>query len=175
MKIVLIGGSSTGKTTVFNHLYNLRITTNYIQIDARRLLQERGIDNLDNLNNGSFLSFQNEIFRQRELLEKEYNDFLSDRSFIDGIAYLKSKGYDINKYIQKYLPYINEYDYVFYFPTQTIPFEANSFRAKSIDFNESVDNNIRDILQQYNIKYFPLNMPSIDERITYIKAILYHA
>lgn len=58
MKIVLTGGSSTGKTSLSNELYRQKLVKNLLYIDIKEIILEMGYNNIDDINGNIFLEFQ---------------------------------------------------------------------------------------------------------------------
>ena len=46
MKIVLTGGSSTGKTSLSNELYKQKLVKNLLYIDIKEIILEMGYNNI---------------------------------------------------------------------------------------------------------------------------------
>ncbi|WP_151950684.1 AAA family ATPase [Aliarcobacter butzleri] len=172
MKIVLTGGSSTGKSSLANELYRQKIVQNLLYVNIKQIIIEMGYNNIDDMNGNVFLEFQKRIFLQREILEDSLDNYVSDRGFIDGLAYLMAKNIDSKPFIKKYMKNILQYDYIFYLPGNCIPYQHNNFRSHSTYFNKLVDTNIKKLLLENNIKYYTLNEPNFDKRIKEIKDII---
>ncbi len=172
MKIVVIGSSSTGKTTLCKKLFEIKLVKKIINVNIISILQQDNFTSIDNLTKQEFINFQEKIFECRENLEMTEADFISDRSFIDGIAYLMAKEIPYEKYLEKYLPYIKKYDYIFYLPIDVIPYESNLYRSNNQNFNQKVDLNIKYLLDKINIKYYSLEMIKLDERVNFIKQVV---
>lgn len=172
MKIVLTGGSSTGKTSLANELYRQKLIQNLLYVDIKKIILEMGYNNIDDINDNIFLEFQKKVFLQRKTLEDSFDNYVSDRSFIDGLAYLMAKNIDPKPFIKIYMKNILQYDYIFYLPGNCIPYQNNNFRSHSTHFNELVDTNIKKLLLKNNIKYYTLNEPNFDKRIKAIKDII---
>ncbi|MFW2516356.1 AAA family ATPase [Aliarcobacter butzleri] len=172
MKIVLTGGSSTGKTSLSNEIYRQKLVKNLLYIDIKEIILEMGYNNIDDINGSVFLEFQKKIFIKRKILEDSFDNYVSDRCFIDGLAYLMAKNIDPNHFINKYMKNILQYDYIFYLPVDCIPYQNNNFRSHSSYFNKLVDTNIKKILLEKDLKYYTLNEPNFDKRIKAIKDII---
>ena len=172
MKIVLTGGSSTGKTSLSNELYKQKLVKNLLYIDIKEIILEMGYNNIDNINGNVFLEFQEKIFIKRKILEDSLDNYVSDRGFIDGLAYLMEKNIDPKPFIKMYMNNILQYDYIFYLPGDCIPYQNNDFRSNSSYFNKLVDTNIKKLLLENDIKYYTLNEPNFDKRIKIIKDIV---
>lgn len=172
MKIVIIGSSSTGKTTLCKELVNIGIITKIISVDAISILKKNNLTNIDNLTKSEFLCFQEEIFECRERIESIENDFISDRSFIDGFAYLMAKKLPYLKYLKKYHNNIKDYDYIFYLPINLIPYENNLYRSKNEKFNILVDENIKAILKKLKLKYHIIDTSILNERVNFINEVI---
>lgn len=172
MKIVLTGGSSTGKTSLSNELYKQKLVKNLLYIDIKEIILEMGYNNIDDINGNIFLEFQKKIFMKRKILEDSFDNYVSDRSFIDGLAYLMAKNIDPKPFIKIYMKNILQYDYIFYLPGDCIPYQNNNFRSHSSYFNKLVDINIKKLFLDNNLKYYTLNESNFDKRIKAIKDII---
>ena len=141
-------------------------------MDINEIILEMGYNNIDDINGNIFLEFQKKIFMKRKILEDSFDNYVSDRSFIDGLTYLMAKNIDPKPFIKIYMKNILQYDCIFYLPGDCIPYQNNNFRSHSSYFNKLVDINIKKLFLDNNLKYYTLNESNFDKRIKAIKDII---
>jgi len=172
MKIAFTGSSSTGKTTLAKLLETKKIVQNYITTNNRELMKEYNIKNIDEFSKDNYVLFQKDIINNKKIIESKYNTFVTDRTYIDTIAYLLSKDCLNNTLYLECIDNMSIYDIVFYIPFGKIEFENDGFRSNNEDMNSLVDRYIRETLDKANIKYYTVNEISIDDRLSYILKII---
>jgi len=172
VKIAIIGSSSTGKTTLAKELQKQRIVENYITVDARSIIEKYNIKNIDEFKKVDYILFQKEWLELKIKIENGYGDFITDRSYLDAIAYMQSKQFIDKNLIQLCHEKMKTYDVVFYLPYGGISFENDGFRSKNTKFNKLVDSHIIELLKSYTMPYYRINVSNLSERISFIKDII---
>jgi nicotinamide riboside kinase len=172
MKIALTGSSSTGKTTLAKELCLQSIVKNYITVDAREIMGKYNIKNIDNFTDHDYLLFQKEWIESKIEIENIYDSFITDRSYIDAIGYMKSKNIIDQVLINKCIEKMSVYDFVFYLPYGSIDFLDDGHRSNNIDFNKQVDEEILNLLENENIKYYKVDISNLQDRVLYIKQVI---
>ena len=178
MKIALTGASSTGKTTVAEHLFRetdfRKLVSQLIQVDARKLLRTMGFRSMDTMSRQELRRFQIEYFNLKHKTEKGQQDFLVERSFVDVAAYwLQRDTFDlsIDEQNRLLIPSKREsrkYDIHFYFPFGLIQFQADGYRSKQIEVHKKIDRQIEFFLDEWNIEHIILTSTDIEERVAII-------
>ena len=178
MKISLTGSSSTGKTTLAMGLMSSekfkKIVSKFIYVDGRNILKQMGCQHMDKMSREQQKKFQLEYYKKKLELEENQDNYLTDRSFVDIAAYwLVRDTYDQSSQEQNLLlkPCKNlalKYDYTFYLPTGIIDFEKDGYRPERPEFNELVDNKIRNFLKEWKINYYTIKDKSLTKRLNFI-------
>jgi nicotinamide riboside kinase len=174
MKIAFTGSSGTGKTRLANELKKLEQFqskfTQFITVDARKILTEQGNKSVDEMIPQELESFQLKYFAHKTKAEKGKDNYLTDRSFIDLAAYwiVQVAPYvslsKTNDYIQKCCYEAQKYNIHFYFPYGIIEFESDGYRSESAKFHKDVDDQIRKLLNKNKLKTVNINDVDINER-----------
>jgi len=172
MKIALTGSSSTGKTTLAKELCLNNIAENYITVDARKIMSKYNIKNIDDFTTDDYISFQKEWVETKIKIENLYTDFITDRAYIDAIAYMKSKKIINKSLLDLCIEKMSVYDFVFYLPYGVIDFFDDGHRSKNIDFNKQVDSEILKLLQSRKIKYYKVDIANLKDRVFYVNEII---
>ena len=172
MKIAFTGASSTGKTSLARALQEKILNLEYITVDARKIIDSLKYSNIDDLNHEEFLYFQKKWLDQKKNQEKKNSFFITDRTYIDSIAYMKNR--DINDEIlfDSCLKNMREYDLIFYLPLGRIPFDDDGYRSNNEDENKNVDVIIQRLLSDNKILNYRINMSDFDKSLDYVLSII---
>lgn len=178
MRIYLAGSHSSGKTTLAKYIskkYNLPLITEV----ARSILSEEETNlkqlrsDIDAVNN-----YQKKIFFRQLDKEKEYKDFVSDRS-IDCLAYTAQHSqvlYSIveSKEYKEYIEKLNQKDSFIFFIRPSKETLFNDGVRENLDWDGviSIDAMIKYIFKQNNINYFQINTSNMQERIDFVDNLL---
>jgi len=172
MRIALTGSSSTGKTTLAKEISKIRKTLKYLTVDARNIIESYNIINIDDLSNINFMLFQKEWIIQKRNNELTIKDFITDRSFIDPLAYMEDRNIVDNILGQKCISYMGDYDIIFYIPFGNIPFKSDGYRFDDIARHKKIDKNIQILLDKNKIKYYKIKDLSVEDRLIYMIKII---
>ena len=171
MKIGFCGTMSVGKTTIVNALKELPEFNNYeFRTERSKYLRDLGIP----LNNDSTIKGQF-IFLAERASELFHENIITDRTVIDVMAFTRlaeSIPYYIGDEINQSASYlIGEYDYIFYISPEGVEIEDNGVRTTDVDYRDSVDVEIQNILRKFHhkIKKLIILSGTTEERIQKIK------
>ena len=156
---------STGKTTLLNNL-NYK---NTIQEIAREVIQILWVP--QDMNKKERELFQRLIFTKQVSKEIELEDFITDRTLFDVLAY----SMDLPCYKQLLLQAIKHlktrpYTHVFYIPIE-FTLESDWVRHTCEKYRSLIDKRILKLLNELSIPYYTITW-SVDERIEKIKALI---
>ncbi len=171
MKIAFTGASSTGKTTLAKAMEE-KIPLKYINVDSRKIIDELKHSNIDNLNEQEFLEFQKIWLNEKLINEKSIENFITDRTYIDAIAYMRNRNITDIELFNSYLKKMEVYDFIFYLPIGRIPFLNDGYRTKDEESNKNVDKYILDLLQQNDIKYYKVDISDLESSLEYVLNII---
>lgn len=172
MRIALTGSSSTGKTTLAQEISKLIDTLEYLTVDARSIIESFNIINVDNLSKKNFKLFQKEWIKRKRENEFYMKSFVTDRSFIDPLAYMKDRNIIDNVLVEQCVSYMDNYDIVFYVPFGNIPFKSDGYRSDDIVQHENIDKNIQSLLEENKINYYTIEEISVEDRLKYMIRII---
>ena len=172
MKIALTGSSSTGKTTLSHGIASISDSLQYITVDARSIIETFSIKNVDKFSNKDFKLFQKEWIRIKRKNELLIQNFITDRSFIDPLAYMKDRNITDDTLADKCISYMNDYDIVFYIPFGNIPFKSDGYRSDNLERHENIDKNIQLLLEENKINYYTIEDISVEDRIDYMVKVI---
>lgn len=175
MKIAFTGSTSTGKTTLANELMKndiLKQRLNKIMnADARSIIRSLGCKSMDLMNRDQNREFQILYFEKKKKMENSIDSFLAERSFVDIAAYWiirDTYDQDVKEQNKIMVPCKEEskkYDLHIYLPFELIPFEADGYRSNDMDFHRRIDNQIRNNLINWNLKFIEIKTDNLSERI----------
>lgn len=177
IRIILTGAQGTGKTTILNQFNDVHITEITRITEVARNLAKRGIKiNKDGDDEG-----QISIFNEYTNLLNQNITYISDRGLSDVLAYtmylhrrcqvsddvLEEQKQKVKEFFKE-----NPDVMVFYFP---IEFEIEDDGVRSIDksFQKEIDNNIRNILNEYIPgKYYTMS-GTVKQRLYKINDVIF--
>lgn len=178
MKIYLSGSHSTGKSTLVRYIsekYKLQIVSEV----ARMILSEKEL-NIDSLRADINLvnNYQQQVFSRQLAEEKKYDNFVSDRSLIDVLAYSQHTQI-LPSLLQnpELTTYINNLKlpgtFLFFVRPCKATMKADGVRESlNWDGIVAIDAQIKLLLQMFSINYFSINTDSMQERIQLIDSVL---
>jgi len=162
MKIAFTGASSTGKTSLAKALHEKIARLEYITVDARNIIDSLKHSNIDNLN-------QKEWLDQKNNQEKNKNFFITDRTYIDAIAYMENRNIYDEILLDSCLTKMREYDFIFYLPLgRIIAFQNDGYRSKNEDENKNVDVIIQRLLNDNKIFNYRIDISDFDKSLDYV-------
>lgn len=175
MRVAFTGSNSTGKTTIVKCLSKVPRLQEYIEVflysDARAILQNMGFSKMDTMTQKQMQDFQLTYFHKKKYTEHLHGNFITDRSFVDIAAYwLIRDTWDKAKEEQNLLlnPCKEEamnYDILFYLPFGRIEFEYDGCRSTDLDFHRKVDSQIKNFLDEWQLKYVIVGTSDLSQRI----------
>ena len=162
-RIVISGGPSSGKTTLVNNLKTLG--HNCFDEVSREIIESQNI-------NSSIkkFDFEETVFNKRieqyRLAKSEIQFY--DRSFIDGLAYMKMNRIEIPDYFLKTVNELRFYPIVFICPFWANIFENDSQRLENIDQAKKIYNQLIKIYSQFDYKIAILPKGNLENRVKFI-------
>jgi predicted ATPase len=162
-RIIISGGPSSGKTTLINNLKSL----GYPCFDeiSREIISEQQIKK-----SKKELNFEKIVFDKRI---EQYNLAKSkiqfyDRSFIDGIAYMKINNIEIPEYFYQTAKTHKFYSTVFITPFWTEIFENDVQRLETIQEAKKIYSHLKEIYTKIGYEVVILPKDSVKKRIQII-------
>ena len=176
-RIYFVGSHSTGKTTMARFVhehYNMPMVTEV----ARTVLAETEAE-IEKLRTDMDLVniFQEKIFDRQVLIEKSLKTgFVSDRAF-DNLAYACDHSTVLKDLIEKdsfrdYVQWVSEGIVFFIRPDKSTLSQDGTREATIWDNIIKIDGMIKFMLEQFGIKYLPINTANMQERVRIIEFIL---
>lgn len=178
MKVYFVGSHSTGKTTCARYVsdrYNLPMITEV----ARAVLSEKEL-HLDSLRYDLKLAdeYQMSIFVRQIEEERKYLDFVSDRSF-DCVAYAAQHSRIAPTLISSpkldaYLDKLRQPDsFIFFVRPSKVTLKDDGVR-ESINWDGvvAIDSMVKFMLEMWQLRYFQINVDSMQERVRIIDNVL---
>lgn len=168
-KVLLIGGESTGKSTLTINLANY-YNTNYIEEAGREISEKSGTDTL--MLTEDFV----EILLQHKLNEMKAIESSNKLLFIDTDAlitlffmeFLEDEGIENNKALADAIDSINKYDLILFFEPD-VKFVRDGGRSEVIENNRCFySEKIKELFREHNKNFVSI---SGDYQERYIKAI----
>ena len=138
MKIALTGAHGVGKTTI---LYNLEHPNKLQELARKYLIKDKKPSDMTDKERRVF---QYKYWDLLEKTEDNHNDFISDRSLIDVLAYQL----DIDSVFEVYarlIKLLSRYDILFYIPIE-FPLVVDDVRSPEIEYQLLIDMRIRSLL-----------------------------
>jgi nicotinamide riboside kinase len=179
MRVYFVGAHSTGKTTLARYV-SQKYQTPMITEVARMVLSEREM-NLDSLRYDldQVDDYQRQIFHRQIEEEKRYPNFVSDRSFVDCLAYAAQHTRILPELlndpkIQEHLPILkNKESYIFYVRPSKATLKADGVRETPVwDGVVAIDAMIKLLLQMFDLRHFPIHSDIMQERVRLIDGVL---
>ncbi len=165
MRIGLTGSHSTGKSSIARNF------SNHIEEIARGVIAEKW--HPDTLSKEELDDFELVIMKKQIEAENTMQDFISDRTVIDVLAYATtmcrpSMTARLKDMAEMHLK-DNPYDLVFYIPIE-FPLEKDGVRFEDDSYQKIIDLQILKYLKRYKIPYITLT-GTLEERL---KQIAWH-
>lgn len=163
-RIVIIGTHCTGKSTISKKISSILNIPLITECARNYDIPEHPCDKLTEI--------QRCILNDQLIEEQKNENFISDRSTIDNIAYWihNSSEYVLNKenkeYIEKAIKNVHTYTSIFLLEPE-FPLVDDGFRSLDPIYQQRIDAIIKTILIVYDIQYTKVT-GSIDERISKI-------
>lgn len=171
MKVAFAGTHGTGKTTLVNELKNIPQLKKYkFFSNFSRKISKEGY----NLNNRCDLEGQLKFVDQR-LVELKNNNFVSDRSSYDVLAYTLASENMTKKQkelIEMYHKTIYQYyDVIFYLPIE-FAMEKDGVRLENEKYRKKIDKIIKKLLKKYPPNKIIMIDGDLQKRLNKVKGVL---
>jgi len=179
MKVYFVGAHSTGKTTLAKYVsqqYKVPMITEV----ARMVLSEKEM-HLDSLRYDldQVDDYQRQIFHRQIEEEKRYPSFVSDRSFLDCLAYSAQHTRILPELlndakIQEHLPVLkNPTSYIFFVRPSKATLKADGVRETPVwDGVVAIDSMIKFMLEMWKLEYFQIHIDNMQERVRLVDNVL---
>lgn len=179
MRIYFIGSESSGKSTLCKYVsknYNLLL----IHEIARKVLykQELCIDALRS-EITCIDNYQQDIFNEQIAAEKQYSEYVSDRSIIDCLAYTGKHTRILHSMLNseelnKYIDILKLKDSIIFFvrPSRATLKSDGVREILNWDSIIAVDATIKFLLEMFELRYFQINTDNMQERIRLIDSVI---
>jgi nicotinamide riboside kinase len=180
MRLALSGASCTGKSTIASLLAERFPSLMRVNTDGRAILSRLGFGGIDLLSPQQYITFQKLYIEEKLQLESHKNDFVTDRSTIDCLAYwnLACKGdSDVQENHQielRCLGHVSVYDTIIYFPFGIVPYQDDGWRGADVSFHERMDEELRRLYTTHTIPVYRLLSVDPIERCEEIQAIIWN-
>lgn len=182
MRIAFTGASSTGKTTLVRRLMELdsfrAMCPRVLGVDARALLQEFAVSNVDQLDAAQYARFQVSYIIRKSWIERDHAAFVTERSFLDCASYWHSKVAPfadprITEFVRDYcIESARKFDLHVFCPTGLLPVKLDGWRSVDMAHHRDVDALLRKFLSECCIRHVTLDALDIDWRIDRVMAAL---
>ena len=164
MRVWLCWAHGTGKTTILKLFDRPKITE-----IARNAIGEFWIG-LNEMDFKTKIAFQQIIFWRQLQRERSMQDFISDRTVFDNLAYMSAIGdTEELKFMEERVKLHieqNPYDFILYFPIE-FPLEDDWIRYTGDEFQAEIDKRILFYLDKYGVKYYTVT-GTVEERKKFI-------
>jgi predicted ATPase len=162
-RIIISGGPSSGKTTLINELKNLGF--NCFDEVSREIIENQNI----NTSIKEF-DFEETVFNKRiEQYHLAKSDLqFYDRSFIDGLAYMKMNQIIIPDSFVNKSKELRYHSTVFICPFWSQIFENDSQRLENIEQAKKIYNQLKSIYSEFDYKIAILPKGNLKNRIKFI-------
>jgi nicotinamide riboside kinase len=167
IRVTIIGSHGTGKTVIaklISEKLNLPLIT-----EVARNYDLKKIDRKSNIE--KFRTIQKKILNDQLFYENSYENFVSDRSTIDNLAYWLSNCYSYASdneneiYLSRSLNNVSNYSHIFLIKPE-FSIKDDGFRDLDPIYQKKIEIIIDTILQIQKIRYFLLT-GTISERLNY--------
>ncbi len=180
-KIALIGSAGTGKTTIFEKLFEIsNIQKNFSQIpeQVRIICQEKGYKSPYEIE-GDINEFRFEVLRRQIQVENSKESFIADRSSIDAWAYFMRWSWNTctvemaEEFYQLAYDQAQKYDLLIYFPI-SFPLVDDGFRWDNQTYQKQIDRLLISLVKDWGLKdkFYTVQSTDIGERILELQKII---
>lgn len=177
MRIYFIGSHATGKTTLCRYVsrrYNMPMIT-----EVARLILAEQETSLDSLRTDMDLvaDYQRKVFERQVQVERQHNgSFVSDRTF-DNLAYAAEHTTIVADLLEDqrfhdYMRWVSEGIVFFLRPHESLLKEDGVRAGVSWDAVVRIDGMVKLMLEQYRIKYLPVESVSMQERVRAVEFVI---
>jgi hypothetical protein len=181
VKIAFTGASSTGKTTVARHILStglLPSITRTLNIDGRSLLRDAGHESIDAMTKQELRAFQILYLHKKDELERNQENYLTERSFVDVASYWLSRDDPSDEsgrsqwMLSRCQDFAGRYDVHVFFPWGAVNFEADGYRSELAEGHRRFSEQALILLRKWKVPYFCLTSATPDTRAQEICAWL---
>jgi hypothetical protein len=159
MKIALSGSAGTGRSTIAIRLAQSIGHTPLTNL-AKGILREHGFKYGTDTTVEQFLATperQRQLYDHKRMIESEYDNFVTDRSWIDNASYAvvglhNNMLFDMASYIDDCKSEVEKYDCIIHIPWGRQPLQPNGTRTINPWFQFMVDSVICNIAQLWGIE-----------------------
>lgn len=179
MRVYFTGSHGSGKSTLSRYVSE-KYSLPMISECARMVLSEKELQ-VDTLRHDINLvdQYQKDVFFRQLNEESKYTSFVSDRSAIDPLAYAAQHSRILpellsSKELDPYIASLKAPESILFFVRASKTTLKDDGVREAINWNAAVaiDSMIKLLLEMWQIKYFQINIDSMQERIKLIDNIL---
>jgi len=165
MKIALSGSAGTGRTTIARKLSQIVGYPSLTNL-AKAILRDDGFKYGMGLPVEQFLCTpdrQGMLAENKRVMESHYDDFVTDRSWLDLAAYcvqgmLEKEKFDISEFLNECQEEVEKYDIIIHIPWGRQPLESNGTRTIDPWFQFIIDSIICRLAMLWDVKL--ISVPS---------------
>ena len=165
MKIALSGSAGTGRTTIARKLSQIVGYPSLTNL-AKSILRDDGFKYGMGLTVEQFLCTpdrQGMLAENKRVMESHYDDFVTDRSWLDLAAYcvqgmLEKEKFDISEFLNECQEEVEKYDIIIHIPWGRQPLESNGTRTIDPWFQFIIDSIICRLAMLWDVKL--ISVPS---------------
>lgn len=174
-RIVLIGSSGVGKTTLLNKIKN-KLDLQIIEEQARIICTEQGFKNIYEIKDSNL--FRQAVLKKQITLEERLKQFIADRSTIDcwvhwvRWSYESAKTYESEKYYNQAFKQALKYSHIIYIPIM-FKIKKDDFRWANPEYQRQIDRLVISTLHDWSLmkRTHIIQSENINERV---KEVLNH-
>jgi predicted ATPase len=175
-RIAVTGASGTGKSRVVEHLYS-RLQLPINPVGSRSIAKSLGFDRVYDVDKHNLRGvFQRKLFAEKSNWEAANDDFLTDRTVFDNLAYTMVHGGTETMRLEElsgYIEAVKRYTTIIYLPVYVFQkLGDDPSRSQSEVYHQMYDMVIRALFIEYKIpNVLTLHCP-LEERIKIIDSLL---
>jgi nicotinamide riboside kinase len=187
MKIAFSGAAGTGKTTLAKDISE-KLQLHYVEVGSRSVAREMGYKSpYDVDRDGKRLEFQKSLLEAKIKYESERNDFVTDRTTLDQLAYTYIHLFECGKLEQmprdimddlhsKAVEHMDNYDMIFFCGMNTF-WCPTSDGVRRVSYNyhrmyESMLYGLYKLNSDFRFNFFEIEHISYSARIRQVSALI---
>ena len=176
MRIAFVGASGVGKSRLVEYLHS-KLDLSICPVGSRSVAKAMGFSNpydVDKFNLRN--TFQRRLFTEKTYWEKGHDEFLTDRTVFDNLAYscLHGGGENITEdELTAYTVAMKRYTHVIYLPLYRFQkLGTDPVRNTSPVYHKMFDMVVRSLLSEYDIEHVALHCP-VEDRLVILRGMFH--
>ena len=176
MRIAFVGASGVGKSRLVDYLQpKLDLPLN--PVGSRSVAKALGFDNAYDVDRYNLRNtFQRRLFSEKTYWEKGHDDFITDRTVFDNLAYSIHHGGAENideEELNAYVAAMKRYTHVIYLPLYRFQkLGTDPARNTSPVYHKMFDMVVRSLLSEYDIEHVALHCP-VEDRLPILRGMFH--